>query len=52
MKAAEVAYYLMKEEGNKIVDAYAKVGFRNQSYFSTAFNKQYRIAPTAVDAIV
>ena len=41
----------MKEGGNKVVDVYAKVGFRNQSHFSTAFKKQYGIAPTAVAAI-
>ena len=41
MKAAEIVYNLMKEEGNKIVVVYTKVSFRNPSYFSTAFNKQY-----------
>ena len=51
-KRLEVAYALMKEGGNKVVDVYAKVGFRNQSHFSAAFKKQYGIAPTAVAAIV
>lgn len=36
-KRLEVAYNLMKEGGNKVVDVYTKVGFRNQSHFSAAF---------------
>ena len=44
----KVAYDLMKEGGQKIVDVYAKVGFKNPSHFSTAFKKQYGIPPTAV----
>lgn len=51
-KRLEVAYNLMKDGGNKVVDVYTKVGFRNQSHFSAAFKKQYGIAPTAVAAIV
>ena len=51
-KRLEVAYNLMKEGGNKVVDVYTKVGFRNQSHFSAAFKKQYGIAPTAVAVIV
>ena len=47
-KRLEVAYDLMKEGGQKIVDVYAKVGFKNPSHFSTAFKKQYGIPPTAV----
>lgn len=47
-KRLEVAYNLMKEGGNKVVDVYSKVGFRNQSHFSAAFKKQYGIAPTEV----
>ena len=50
-KRLEVAYNLMKEGRNKVVDVYTKVGFRNQSHFSAAFKKQYGIAPTAVAAI-
>ncbi len=49
-KRLEVAYAMMKEGGKKIVDVYTKVGFKNQSHFSTAFKKQYGIAPTAVAA--
>ena len=47
-KRLEVAYALMQEGGKKIVDVCAKVGFKNQSHFSTAFKKQYGIAPTSV----
>ena len=47
-KRLEVAYALMCEGGLKIADVYAKVGFKNQSHFSTAFKRQYGIAPTAV----
>ena len=51
-KRLEVAYNLMKEGGNKVVDVYTKVGFRNQSHFSSAFKKQYGFPPTAVAPIV
>ena len=47
-KRLEVAYALMCKGGLKIADVYAKVGFKNQSHFSTAFKRQYGIAPTAV----
>lgn len=47
-KRLEVAYAMMQEGGKKIVDVYAQVGFKNQSHFSSAFKKQYGIAPTAV----
>lgn len=47
-KRLEVAYALMQEGGKKITDVYTQVGFKNQSHFSTAFKKQYGIAPTAV----
>ena len=47
-KRLEVAYTMMQEGGKKIVDVYAQVGFKNQSHFSSAFKKQYGIAPTAV----
>ena len=49
-KRLEVAYAMIKEGRKKIVDVYTKVGFKNQSHFSTAFKKQYGIAPTAVAA--
>ena len=47
-KRLEVAYALMQEGENKIMDICARVGFKNQSHFSTAFKKQYGIAPTAI----
>ena len=47
-KRLEVAYALMQEGGKKIVDVCARVGFKNQSHFSTAFKKQYGVAPTVV----
>ncbi len=49
-KRLEVAYALMQKGGRKIVDVYTQVGFKNQSHFSTAFKKQYGIAPTAITA--
>ena len=51
-KRLEVAYAMMQESGSKVVDVYAKVGFKNQSHFSAAFKKRYGIAPTAVAAIM
>lgn len=42
------AYELMKTGGKKVVEVYAEVGFQNPSHFSTAFKKEFGIAPTAV----
>lgn len=47
-KRLEVAYARLKEEGARIVDVSAEVGFKNPSHFSTAFKKQYGISPTSV----
>lgn len=47
-KRLEAAYVLMQEGERKIADVYTKVGFKNQSHFSTAFKKQYGVAPTAI----
>lgn len=47
-KRLEVAYSMMQDGKQKVVDVYTKVGFKNQSHFSTAFKKLYGIAPTAV----
>lgn len=47
-KRLEVAYARLKEEGTRIVDVSAEVGFKNPSHFSTAFKKQYGISPTSV----
>ncbi len=49
-KRLEVAYALMKEGGKRIVDVYTKVGFKNQSHFSSAFKKQYGVSPTAISS--
>ena len=50
-KRLEAAYSMIQHDGQKITDVYAKVGFKNQSHFSTAFKKQYGIAPTAVTVV-
>ena len=50
-KRLETAYSMIQHDGQKITDVYAKVGFKNQSHFSTAFKKQYGIAPTAVPVV-
>lgn len=47
-KRLEKAYELMKSGKRKVVDVYAEVGFRNPSHFSTAFKREFGIAPTAV----
>lgn len=47
-KRLEAAYALMREGEQKIADVYTKVGFKNQSHFSTAFKRQYGVAPTAI----
>lgn len=49
-KRLEVAYAKMKEDGRKVVDVYAEVGFKNPSHFSTAFKKQYGVSPSALFA--
>ena len=50
-KRLEVAYAMMREGGKRIVDVYTQVGFKNQSHFSTAFKRQYGIAPTSVSSL-
>ncbi len=47
-KRLDKAYELMKTGKKKVVEVYAEVGFRNPSHFSTAFKKEFGIAPTAV----
>lgn len=47
-KRLEKAYELMKSGRRKVVDVYAEVGFRNPSHFSTAFKREFGVAPTAV----
>ncbi len=47
-KRLEVAYVKIKDDGKKVVEVYAEVGFKNPSHFSTAFKKYYGIPPTAI----
>lgn len=47
-KRLERAYELMNAGGKKVVEVYAEVGFRNPSHFSTAFKREFGMAPTAV----
>jgi AraC-like DNA-binding protein len=47
-KRLEMAYIKLKEEGKKVQDVYAEVGFKNPSHFSTAFKKQYGKPPTDI----
>lgn len=47
-KRLEMAYIKLKEEGKKVQDVYAEVGFKNPSHFSTAFKKQYGVPPTEI----
>lgn len=47
-KRLDKAYELMKTGRKKVVEVYAEVGFRNPSHFSTAFKKEFGVAPTAV----
>ena len=47
-KRLEKAYELMKAGRKKVVEVYAEVGFRNPSHFSTAFKKEFGVAPTAL----
>ena len=39
------AYEMMKTGNRKVVEVYAEVGFRNPSHFSTAFKKEFGVAP-------
>ena len=41
---------MIRENGARVADVYAKVGFKNPSHFSTAFKRQYGVPPTAVTA--
>ena len=49
-KRLEVANNMIRENGARVDDVYAKVGFKNPSHFSTAFKRQYGVPPTAVTA--
>lgn len=45
-KRLEAAYEKLKETGKSVTDVYTEVGFKNLSHFSSAFKKQYGVAPS------
>lgn len=45
-KRLELAYYQLTEKKRKPVEVYLETGFENLSHFSTAFKKQFGMAPT------
>lgn len=42
----EAAQEMLREKGKSVTDVYVEVGFKNFSHFSTAFKKQYGVAPS------
>lgn len=42
----EAAQEMLREKDKSVTDVYVEVGFKNLSHFSTAFKKQYGIAPS------
>ncbi len=48
-KRLEEAKYLIDDKGVKPTDVYLEVGFKNLSHFSTAFKKEFGIAPSALN---
>ncbi|MDL2303107.1 AraC family transcriptional regulator [Dysgonomonas sp. OttesenSCG-928-D17] len=38
---------MLKDENKSVTDVYMEVGFKNFSHFSTAFKKQYGVAPSS-----
>jgi len=44
----EEAKRLIEDEGEKPLDVYMKVGFKNLSHFSTAFKRQFGFTPSSV----
>ncbi len=50
-KRLEVAYEMVREGKQKMVDICYAVGFKNPSHFSTAFKKQYGITPAMAAAM-
>jgi len=45
-KRLESAIEILKEPGKSVTDVYIEVGFKNFSHFSSAFKKQYGVAPS------
>ena len=45
------AYYLIKEKGLKVSDAYLEAGFKDFSHFSFAFKKAFGVAPSLVSSL-
>lgn len=45
-KRLEVAHQQMTEEGKTVSDIYLEIGFKSLSHFSTAYKKQFGVAPT------
>ncbi len=45
-KRLEIAHQQMTEEGKTVSDVYLEVGFKSLSHFSTAYKKQFGVAPT------
>lgn len=43
----EAAFDKLKESGKSVTDVYMEVGFKNLSHFSSAFKKQYGVAPSS-----
>jgi AraC-like DNA-binding protein len=44
----KAAYEILQEKGKTVSDVYEEVGFKNLSHFSSAFKKQYGIAPSSL----
>lgn len=47
-KRLEVAYGKIMTHSKKVADVCFEVGFKNRSHFTTAFKKQYGVAPTDI----
>ncbi|MFN8256242.1 MAG: AraC family transcriptional regulator [Bacteroidales bacterium] len=45
-KRLKIAHLKIKNDKKKISDVYLEVGFKNLSHFSTAYKKQFGLAPT------
>lgn len=43
----KAAQEMLREKGKSVTDVYVEVGFKNFSHFSTAFKKQFGVAPSS-----